>query len=71
MSENILVVDDLHVSFASARGNIQAVRGVSVSIRKGESIGVVGESGSGKTVLIRTIYAIIGAHRLQWSSKIP
>ncbi len=59
MSENILVVDDLHVSFASARGNIQAVRGVSVSIRKGESIGVVGESGSGKTVLSRGIMGLL------------
>ena len=43
MSDNILTVDDLHISFSSSRGNIQAVRGVSVSIRKGESIGVVGE----------------------------
>lgn len=59
MSENVLVVDDLHVSFASARGNIQAVRGVSVSIRKGESIGVVGESGSGKTVLSRGIMGLL------------
>ncbi|MEY4228534.1 MAG: hypothetical protein RLZ84_1126 [Actinomycetota bacterium] len=59
MSDNILVVDDLHVSFSSSRGNIQAVRGVSVSIRRGESIGVVGESGSGKTVLSRGIMGLL------------
>jgi len=59
MSDNILVVDDLHVSFSSSRGNIQAVRGVSVSIRLGESIGVVGESGSGKTVLSRGIMGLL------------
>lgn len=44
--ENILEVRDLTVRF----GNVPAVRGVSLSLRPGQRVGLVGESGSGKSV---------------------
>jgi len=51
----ILRVEDLHTSFFLPIGELQAVRGVSFSLKRGRSLGIVGESGSGKTVLARSI----------------
>ena len=47
----VLVVDDLHVAFSVPGGpKVNAVRGLSYSLRRGEALGIVGESGSGKSV---------------------
>jgi oligopeptide/dipeptide ABC transporter ATP-binding protein len=46
--ETLLTVEDLCVDFAT-RGGVTAVRGVSLSLRAGRTLGVAGESGSGKT----------------------
>jgi oligopeptide/dipeptide ABC transporter ATP-binding protein len=46
----LLEVSDLTVSFPTADGVVQAVRGVSFGIDAGRTLGVVGESGSGKSV---------------------
>jgi peptide/nickel transport system ATP-binding protein len=46
----VLTVDDLRVSFATDDGTVDAVRGISYRVRRGESLGIVGESGSGKSV---------------------
>jgi oligopeptide/dipeptide ABC transporter ATP-binding protein len=48
--EPILAVDDLHVSFITEGGVVEAVRGVSFTLSPGEVLGVVGESGCGKSV---------------------
>ena len=50
MSEELLRIDDLHVSFSTRRGMVEAVRGVTLTVKAGEMLGLVGESGSGKSV---------------------
>ena len=50
MTEPILQISKLRVSFPSSSGAVHAVRGVDIELREGESLAVVGESGSGKTV---------------------
>src|SRR6266496_297453 len=54
----LLEVEDLHVSFRTADGIVQAVRGVSFHIDQGETLGIVGESGSGKSVSTQTIMGL-------------
>ena len=55
---SLLEVTGLRVSFPTADGEVQAVRGVSFSIGHGRTLGIVGESGSGKTVLTQTLLGL-------------
>jgi oligopeptide transport system ATP-binding protein len=59
MSKPILEVNNLKVSFKMYAGEVQAVRGVSFSINKGEVLAIVGESGCGKSVTAQTIMRLI------------
>jgi len=56
---SLLHVEDLSVRFATPRGELRAVRNVTIDLKEGESLGVVGESGSGKTVLSRAIMGLL------------
>ena len=57
--EKILEVKDLRVSFHTYAGEVQAVRGISFYLKKGETLAVVGESGCGKTVTSKSLMRLI------------
>jgi peptide/nickel transport system ATP-binding protein len=57
----LLAIDDLHVTFSTRRGLVEAVRGVSFSVAAGETLGVVGESGSGKSVTAFAVTRLLDA----------
>ena len=57
--DEILKVEGLKTSFMTSSGEVQAVRGVSFGVRKGEILGIVGESGSGKSVTSMTILRLL------------
>jgi putative ABC transport system ATP-binding protein len=60
-SENdqvVLKVENIVKTFESAAGTVAALRGVDISIRKGEFVSIVGPSGSGKSTLLNIIGAL-------------
>jgi peptide/nickel transport system ATP-binding protein len=55
----VLEIDNLSVSFDTPEGEVEAVRGVSLSLAQGETLAIVGESGCGKTVLCQSIMKLL------------
>lgn len=62
--EKVLEVKDLVVSFNGYAGKVQAVRGLSFDLHKGETLAIVGESGSGKSVTNKTIMGILSKNAI-------
>ena len=58
---DLLEIENLSVSFDTPQGELEAVRDVSFSLRKGEVLALVGESGCGKSVLCKTIMKLLPA----------
>ncbi|MFJ7511415.1 phosphonate C-P lyase system protein PhnL [Peribacillus simplex] len=62
--ENILEINDLSKSFIlhNQRKNIHAVSNITITVKKGQFIGITGKSGSGKSTILKSIY---GTYRVQ------
>jgi oligopeptide/dipeptide ABC transporter ATP-binding protein len=71
MADPLLVVRDLHTTFATDAGLARAVDGVSFTVGRGETVGLVGESGCGKSVTALSLLRLIdGAGRIEPGSEI-
>jgi ABC-2 type transport system ATP-binding protein len=57
--EHAIVTDGLRKTFASRKGPIEAVRGVSISVGNGEIFGLLGPNGAGKTTTLRMLTTLL------------
>ncbi len=70
MSDPLLEVRDLKVSFRTDDGLVRAVDGVSLTLDEGETLGIVGESGSGKSVTMMSVMRLITDPNAQFSGEV-
>jgi peptide/nickel transport system ATP-binding protein len=76
MSDNTLdeaplvAIDDLRVTFTGGKKPVQAVSGVSLSVRRGEVVALIGESGSGKSVTLRTLLRLHNERRTTIAGRV-
>ncbi|MPM41073.1 Oligopeptide transport ATP-binding protein OppD [bioreactor metagenome] len=66
----LLEVKNLKTSFKTHIGDVQAVRGVSLHLDKGEALGIVGESGCGKSVTMMSIMRLLADNAIIDSEEI-
>ena len=62
--EIALQVKNLTISFRTDNGKVQAVRGVSFDLYRGETLCIVGESGSGKSVTSKAVMGILSPNAI-------
>ncbi|WP_223902566.1 ABC transporter ATP-binding protein [Lactobacillus laiwuensis] len=55
MTETVLEIKNLQVAYHTEHGEVQAVRGISYQVKKGETVALVGESGCGKSASVKPI----------------
>ena len=58
-AQPLVEIRNLQVRFRAGDGEIEAVRGIDLTIRRGEVLGVIGESGSGKTVSMTALLRLL------------
>lgn len=61
MANELLQINDLKVSFYTEAGKVEALDGISFSVKKGETLGIVGESGCGKSVTSLSVMGLIAS----------
>ena len=67
---NVLEINNLKLSFASYKGQIEVLHGIDLYIKSNERVALVGESGSGKSVIANTVAGLIGQKQAQISGQI-
>ena len=60
--QKILEIKDLSISFTTSAGTVQVIRGMNLTLYKGETVAIVGESGSGKSVTVKAIMGILSSN---------
>lgn len=60
--KKILSIKDLSISFKTSAGEVNVIRGMNLSLYKGETLAIVGESGSGKSVTVKAIMGILSSN---------
>ena len=63
MTTTAVSLKDVHLTLPSRAGNVDILRGVDLTVRPGEALGIVGPSGSGKTTLLMVIAGLERASR--------
>src|SRR5215210_6287248 len=59
----MVLMEDVHVAFELASGEVEALRGFSLKIRNGEVVAMVGPSGCGKTTILRVMAGLLEPNR--------
>jgi peptide/nickel transport system ATP-binding protein len=70
MSEPLLDVRDLRVTFLTDGGNVTAVDGVSLALGADEVLGIVGESGSGKSVTMMSVMRLVPERNTRFEGEV-
>src|SRR5262245_65071375 len=70
MSERILAIEGLRVTFAAKPRSVRALHGVDLDLRRGEVVALLGESGSGKSVTLRSILKLHPPKRTRIEGRI-
>jgi oligopeptide transport system ATP-binding protein len=63
MSETVLSIRNLSISFKTSNGMVNAIRGLDLDLHKGKTVAIVGESGSGKSVTVKAIMRILSGNQ--------
>ncbi len=58
----LLEINDLRVDFTTPEGTVQAVRGVDLSLQRGQTLGIVGESGCGKSQVFLAAFGLLAGN---------